>query len=541
MDIIRNLITDGISPDVLIKRGATRKYVLAVCEDLAKFDRLGLGDAQPSDHGTTDNSMSHSVSGPSLLHCGSPNAIDMTRDGSSSSSSSVEVSDVIDDMLSPRPVHRPVPSSSWKPNAPSSSGSSDKPLVRTDTYKPGTSSTFPGFPTPTSAHTPVPVKLSHNAVPFVSALPRPVSSYVPSTSGVQSLPSREDHMARDINPGDPIASLGRPLPPPTSSTLPPTVSASDSTTSTTPTPSTTLTLETLAERKKRVLESMKRSRKLNAVTAGGSTGTSTPLTVPGDLTPPTAATSQDTASIKANFDSEVAALEREVMGLQSIQADTKIEVEEGEITPSATPPPPALPSDSLPTRATLNPSTASTNHTNGVRMNRASKRPHAEDLMESRATSAKPTRPARKRPFGRPLPYQHLLVRLDDSDDEKETQTTGRTPVPSEADRLRLEEDIKRLKARIEERRLAKAAKLKVEKTDSPSMTDVESLQEPVVESVEEDMDIDEDEPSDPVAPKDVAEVQGKPAAVVFWRPVLIPSSFVRDTFAGPVARRLNQ
>lgn len=518
MDIIRNLITDGISPDALIKRGATPRYVLAVCEDLAKFNRLEQADAsRPSYDGTANNSMTDSLSGPSLLHSGSPQAIDMTRDVSSSSSSSVEVSDVIDDMLSPRQVHIPVPSSSWKPNVPSSSASADTPLFRTDTYKPGDSSTLPG--TITSSVAPAPVQLSHNAVPFVSALPRPVSSYVPSATKVQSLPSRLDDMSRDINPSRPVVGLGRPLLPQASTILAPTVNGSDST------PSTTPALETLAERKKRVLESMKRARKLGAVTPGGSTGASTPLTAPGDSIPPVAAAALDAATTKANFDKEVAALEREVLGLQEIKAEIKIEAEEGEITPSTTPPP-TLTSESPPTRATLNPSTASTNHTNGVRMNRASKRPHAEDLMDSRVTSAKPLRPVRKRPFGRPLPYQHLLIRLDDSDDEKETQTTSRAPVPSDADRLRLEEDIKRLKARIEERRLAKAVKLKLEKVESASVANVEDLHEPVVESVEDDMEIDEDEPASLIAMKD-AVTECTSVSVGVSRPLLISCSSV--------------
>ena len=507
MDIIRNLITDGISPDVLIKRGATRRYVLAVCEDLAKFD-VHLVDEQHGEQ-VVGRAASDSRIGPSSVsHVAGSRVIDMTRSVSSSSSSSMEVNDAIDKMLSPRPAHKPVPSSSWRPAAAASSSvASGPPLVRTDTYKPALL-TPAGVSNPITA--PRPIQLSHRALPLVTGLPpRPVSSFAPSGPRADQLVRSIHGIAPNTSSTAATPSLGLAAPLTSSSPLPAPASV-EANPSTSPIPA----VETLAERKKRVLESMKRARKPNVATPIPST--STPTVQPAadkSTSQPIIAVQDPVPAIPSKFDQEVDALEREVMALQGIKPDDDVETEEGEITPSTAPS--VLPtSESLPTRANLDSSTASTNHTNGVRLNRANKRPNAEDLMDNRVKSAKTVYPVKRRPFGRPLPYKHLLVSLDDSDDEMDTRPARQLPPPNDDERLRLEQDIKRLKARIEERRLAKVARLITEKAgSSPAVKDRQ-------ESVEEDMDIDE-APASPVTNK-AAVVEGDLARnASVWRQFL--------------------
>lgn len=469
MDIIRNLILSGIAPEALIKRGATRKYITAVCKEIvedtkrqsAKWTEIRESD----DKGTPETTLP--VAGPSRLPPGlrspSPEAVDMSRGSSNASHSSLEINDEIDRMLSPPQPQKLVPSSSWAPSRSSEGVSRSVPNVRTVSYAPAAQATdldlMPGASRPSLAPS---GSASNPSRPsgLSKTFPRPISSYVPT--GPRAVTSVEaDRTTAPVFAPQQISSS-------TQTSIESAANVAELSMSMS---------ETLAERKKRVLESMKRGRKPKPLSSGPSTGTVTPDLIVEDSspTPPILAHTPKLAS-KATLQDEVAALEREVMQLQENRPPVQVEPEEGEILVSNTPSPVTL-SQSLPAAA----SSKSTSLSNGSRLNRATKRPHAEDLMDGRSISSKPTYPA-KRKFGRPIGWAKLQVSLDDSDDDDApAKLHSAVAAPVDAERAKLEEDIRLLKAQIEQRRLAKAAKVKaVEAASATPPSTSENKVEPV-------------------------------------------------------------
>lgn len=455
MDIIRNLILGGITPAVLIKRGATRRYVTAVCQEIVESSKrqstIWTETRDREDTGTPDTTMP--VAEPSRLPSGlsspSPEAVDMVRDVSSGSHSSLDVNDEVDRMLS-LPQCKPqklVPASSWSPGRATEALTRSAPSIRIESYKPAAQSAVfasspvaPGQISTTSKH-----GVHAIALDPVSIRPRPVSSYVPT--GPRASSSQPTRLGTS-SPLDPSALAFTPQ---KAVSIP---SAEMEVDSVAP-----ITIsETLAERKRRVLESMKRGRKPKPVESGPSTGTITPIAILEDAspTPPILAPTPKLAS-KADLQDEVAALEREVMQLQENRPPVQLEPEEGEIIASNTPSP-AKQTLQLP----VQPPVKSTNLLNGARLNRATKRPAAEDLMDGRATSSKVAYPV-KRKFGRPVGWAKLQVSLDDSDDEDQPASPA-VPSPIDRDQAKLDEEIRLLREQILRRRLAQAAKAKAAK-----------------------------------------------------------------------------
>lgn len=162
----------------------------------------------------------------------------------------------------------------------------------------------------------------------------------------------------------------------------------------------------------------------------------------------------------------MAALEQEVLGLQNAgPEDMDIdEPEEGEISdvePVA--PPPATPL-SLPKIPPIVPSKTP------VLLNRATKRPNAEDMMDGRGSiRARSLHPPKRRIFGRAIRPTSLTVLLDDSDDDSDNDDSpalSAAELEMERQRLlkekedninRLREQILRLQARASKDKKAKA------------------------------------------------------------------------------------
>lgn len=429
MDIIRNLIHDGIDPEVLIKRGATRKYVMAACEEIVAANKRS--------------------------------ALRTEESGLVGADADVEMGDEVERILSPAqpPLQKLVASSSWSPlhSTRPAGPSHQTPPFRVETYKPAKPQASHVSPAPSSSAADQP-RITSSSTSSHRSLPRPVSSYTPAAPGAIStgaLPSAA--LAESSTTHDPLAPINLP-------SLALKVELE-------PSPSPTLISETLAERKKRVLESMKRGRKGSVPVSNPPTNAQTPQpTPPAAPSPPPILQPTPVPHSTAKLEDEVAALEREVMGMQDADAAAKA-LEEGEIVTSNEPSP-VRPAQTLPVPAVPTISTATT-LVNGVRPIRAKRRPQAEDLMDSKATSHRAAFPAYKRPFGRPVAQARLLINLD-SDDEAETVKPARdTPPPNDAERAKLEEDIRILKEKIEQRRLAKLAKAKAGPLKGPSAVEV--------------------------------------------------------------------
>jgi hypothetical protein len=139
MDIIRNLMSEGVGPDILIKRGATPKYVNMVCQGLVEINRKAKdGPSRTGSRERVDTILTPELEtsalppappSPSLIRSPSLGAVELARGLSATSINSVETLVKVERMMSPEQPVRLIPTSSWAP-API------RPPVRVESYRP---------------------------------------------------------------------------------------------------------------------------------------------------------------------------------------------------------------------------------------------------------------------------------------------------------------------------------------------------------------------------------------------------------------------
>ena len=377
----------------------------------------------------------------------------------------------------PRPVSSYVPP---KPTNPLRSRASDlSPVVKRPTYHANTGQTPKTPPLPGS--------------PLVAKGPQPHIAPTPIAQGASGgIVSLGDHEMAPL--ADAIA-------------LPVTV---QSTVSTHPLPRTSLStngpssaMNALLESKRRAMESMKRGRKASKDVPSLS---ARPLTPPLDnraslpSPPPVPPSLAPVAATQENLEDQVAALEQEVLGLQEAAPKPVDDQEEGEIPDEIEPP-------VQPRMAAIIPSTTP------VQLNKSTKRPNAEDMMDYRTSSisSRSAHPAKRRLFGAPLRMKRLLVSLDDDDDDSEDE--GSTPTPTAAEMeverkrllqekddniMRLREQILRLQARAKRDKKDKAKEAAAQAAVIESMP---ALVDAVTEDVEMSQSPQNERPETPALP----------------------------------------
>jgi hypothetical protein len=225
-------------------------------------------------------------------------------------------------------------------------------------------------------------------------------------------------------------------------------------------------MNALLESKRRAMESMKRGRKTSKDSPAPR-----PLTPPLDNRailpsfPPAPPLLAPIVPTQENLEDQVAALEQEVIGLQEAAPKPVDDQEEGEIPDEVVPP-------IQPRMAPIVPSTTP------LQLNKSTKRPNAEDMMDNRTSSisSRSAHPAKRRLFGAPLRMKRLLVSLDDDDDDSEDEDSTHTPTAAEMETerqrllqekddniMRLREQILRLQARAKRDKKDKAKELAVQ------------------------------------------------------------------------------
>ena len=523
MDIIQNLLQDGHSPEVLVKRGATPRYVSAVCEEIVENtkrrkalwqqgrDMAHANTASPGEQRSVESSGQRQRSASSEVEM--LVTVDSDRRDSLSSEGSAEIKLI--EKPSPSPPTRPkrlVPSSHWAPNkdiplaGQKIDASTPPPVkppvllvpthaVRIETYKPPptgprlSSSSAPST-RPSLPARPPDASSSASSSPF---LPHPLPHPPTSTPRPAKLPPNGPKNARRQHRPPPRNISQVKDSPQEVPILTPTSTASSSTI----TPTTAIPLQPVAtsadaemeakdailEIRRKALESMRRRRAKRVDV--------TEISLDVDVSIPNSGTGTPLAPSNAErtIEQEVLDLEQEVLGLQA-EAQANVEAaahganvgqsptsmimdldepEEGEITQSTlplfTPQPQPVVSSSLPT----------------LRNTRGIKRPNAEDL-DSRPTSAAAR--VRRRPFGGgPQRPTRLIINLDDPDssDSEDEQPMMPMPVvpviPANANGdpvmellKEKEEKIRLLKEQISARMKAREAKrLKVDSPGSSS------------------------------------------------------------------------
>jgi hypothetical protein len=145
LDIIRKLLQSGCSPEMLVKKGATAKYVTAVCEEIVQDTKrrkqLWTGTSSSTPQGPRD--IPDSRSSEALRLSGSPSSeVEelVSTEGRASLSMEVEADSESTENLSLSQRRRLVPSSHWEPSVDSTRSSTPSlppaHAVRIDTYKP---------------------------------------------------------------------------------------------------------------------------------------------------------------------------------------------------------------------------------------------------------------------------------------------------------------------------------------------------------------------------------------------------------------------
>jgi hypothetical protein len=513
MDIIRNLMQDGVGPDVLIKRGATPKYVSMVCREIVEGSRKRkdgpswTGAREPDTVLTPDIDAGRSTL-PSGHRSPSLGSVDMVRDTSTSSISSTGTSLEVERMILPLPEKpiRLVPTSSWTP-----AGKAPPSPVPVESYRPTRatvdySDIVPSHP---ARIMPPTANLNMRLGPRLplEGIPRPVSSYVPPKP-INPLRSRASDLSPIVKrpafyannaqipktaplPGFPVIRQGpqphiapTPVAHATSGVIVSsrdhemapladaiTLPATPSIAATPPIPRIAPTskpnaMNALLESKRRAMESMKRGRKTSKDSPAPR-----PLTPPLDNRailpsfPPAPPLLAPIVPTQENLEDQVAALEQEVIGLQEAAPKPVDDQEEGEIPDEVVPP-------IQPRMAPIVPSTTP------LQLNKSTKRPNAEDMMDNRTSSisSRSAHPAKRRLFGAPLRMKRLLVSLDDDDDDSEDEDSTHTPTAAEMETerqrllqekddniMRLREQILRLQARAKRDKKDKAKELAVQ------------------------------------------------------------------------------
>jgi hypothetical protein len=176
------------------------------------------------------------------------------------------------------------------------------------------------------------------------------------------------------------------------------------------------------------------------------------------------------------LEDQVAALEKEVLGLREAEPMDVDEQEEGEIPEDPEPETVAGPS-TVPKMAPIAPSKTP------VQLNKSTKRPNAEDMMDNRSSTvtARSLHPAKRRVFGAPLRMKRLLISLDDSDDDDDDQPSTPTAAELETERQRqlqekedsimeLREKILRLQAKAARDKKVKAKQASASGSVSPAI-----------------------------------------------------------------------
>lgn len=507
-------MVEGIGPDVLMKRGATPKYVNMVCREFVESGRKRKGE---STREVVDTILTPELVTSSLpVHSRSPpiGSVELARDLSVSSIGSIDASLKVERTISPDQPTRLIPTSSWAPTPklPTSP-------IHIESYRPGrpvgssgssslaTQSAGPsrpaplgpmlgpgGIPRPSTSYSDAGLKnsLRARASDLSPVVKRPafsssdghtpsVSTVAPDGTHVDShgpqphiAPTPVAHGAHNV-----LASLSNEEAGLIASTIPITTTAPSSVTvlpiaSTSATTATKAsTMNALLESKRRAMESMRRGRKAGENVSRSTTRPPTPpLGMQGSplpsrpsSVPPVHPLPSRPLSVppshpltQENLEDQVAALEQEVIGLREaepIVIDDE-EEEEGEIPDEIVVP-------FQPRMAPIIPATTP------IRLN---KRPNAEDMMDanrSQSISSRSVHPAKRRQFGAAMRMKRLIISLDDSDDEdNEDQAPTPTAAQLEADRqrllkekeddmMKLREKILRLQAKAEKEKKAKA------------------------------------------------------------------------------------
>ncbi|OCF71238.1 hypothetical protein I204_08191 [Kwoniella mangroviensis CBS 8886] len=450
IDIIRNLISEGVSPDTLVQRGASPEYVMKVCQEIVdgtkKRKALWLemreqprADSEAPSLPPPDpenKSPSPEVEVVTVNQSGIPGLERVKSDDSNDSN-----------------LHNPIErmNKTQNGNAPTATFKPTQP-VRIESYKPGQPSRPPSQP---FSYSSIPTEPTHRSKKKqrdgILAVGSDVILNYDDAATHPAQPSQPKLLpsAARLGTSNPFSVLDTiPLTPPFSP--PPIVKAMvqadvpPEPTAPPPPAPPPLTAEqtlqnTLLESRRKAMESMRR-RRAAVPRPISSTQSITEVEVSAEST----TVAEDQAiEFRRSIEEQMASIEKEVLEAAAAAIEDKPneseaelgpepdedeeeqmdldEPEEGEIIPplidsSISEPviPPLIGSAPLP-----------------IRPPRGIKRMHAEDLNENKATSL-PTRslpPAKRKPFGANQRAQRLLLHLDDSDsdssDDEDTPTSN--------------------------------------------------------------------------------------------------------------------
>jgi hypothetical protein len=507
---------EGVGPDILIKRGATPKYVSMVCREFVEDSRKKRGGpAKEETREAIDTVLTPelvTLSLPAAPRSPSIGSVELARDLSASSIGSVDASLKVERISSPEQPARLIPTSSWAPaqKLPASP-------IHIESYRPGrpAGSSGPaslaiqsarsaplgpllgpgGIPRPLTSHGGAVPKnsLRARASDLSPVVKRPDFS---SSNGQNSSASTTSANGTYVEPHGPqphiaptpvahgahnvlaslnereAAPLARAIPIPITAPSSVTVLPIASTSAATATKASTM--NALLESKRRAMESMKRGRKASENVNRPETRPPTPPlgmrgsplpSRPGSVPPVHPLPSRPPSvppslqSTQENLEDQVAALEQEMIGLREAEPIVVEDEEEGEIPDEVV----------IPTQPRMAPIIPATTP---IRLNKSTKRPNAEDMMNtnrSQSISSRAVHPSKRRQFGAAMRMKRLIISLDDSDDEdNEDQAPTPTAAELEADRqrllkekeddmMKLREKILRLQAKAEKEKKAKA------------------------------------------------------------------------------------
>ena len=463
MDIIRNLLREGITPEALIRRGATERYVTAVCEDIVRGTRrrkaLWLEAREPDRGASEAPSTLGSASPRSPRRSPSPRvriAVAMKRSESHSSESSAEIKVMPSPPSGPR---RLVPSSSWTPPKPSAVAPSPvlpQPMV-VESFKPDAA--FAAKLRSPVGQLEIPSNSSRSSTdgsaPKISSLDVASDLYA-TTAAKQYLDSIDLYPTpTDRTPYPlPLKPEARPLEMSFAPALPASLletkrkaleslklsaQASDS-----PSQVGNSVEDALLSVRQRAIESMRR-RRINGSATPVASGKTTPIPIIIPLTPDGASQTASTSSTavpvffgEKSLAEQTDDLEREIMALDPANVARLTPLpspEEGEIDDDP------MVIDPISTFTTSASSSAPTI------VSRNTRRPNAEDLA-NRPTSLPST--SSRRMFGVPQKAHRLVLEIDDSDSDDESLFD--VPIEEDIKRRLLEEkeeNIRRLKEEI--------------------------------------------------------------------------------------------
>nr|XP_018266639.1 uncharacterized protein I303_00614 [Kwoniella dejecticola CBS 10117]OBR88797.1 hypothetical protein I303_00614 [Kwoniella dejecticola CBS 10117] len=455
IDIIRNLIAEGVSPDTLVERGAPREYVMKVCKEIVDGTKKRKALWLETREQTRADSEAPSIPPPEPDKSPSPD-IEVMTDNAERTSIGLERIESDNSSQSDG-----LPTLERMGATLHNSKTINAHPVKIESYKPGQSSStrLPTKPIPTA-----PAALLQTE-PRAAATRRPPPPHrrgkkrgadEPSegdvtldydgeqtTLAASSLP-RKPSFATPVDTSNHFAILDTiPLTPPFSpphlpnladALIPPPEPAVPPPPAPPPLTAEQTLQNTLLDTRRKALESMKR-RKAAAASKF----------VPTSQDPLWVSKSKDgSPELQQSIEEQMASIEREVLeaaaavatmapALPTTTNDSSVvaeveeeqmkvddkEPEEGEITPSSIPTPLPIPDIILPATALPRPP-------------RGVKRAHAEDLNENNATSlpirALPS--AKRRPFGATQRAQRLVLHLDDSDSDSSDDEEAGTQTP---------------------------------------------------------------------------------------------------------------